>query len=115
MRRACRDAHTAPSTLTIAACLPILLDSGEPGDAGVHTSLSDGTLRYANPQTGDYRDISDQRPYGWFRPLGFAYELVDPQRYDTPISAKGRQRFWPWHPALPEWLRDEELHAEPVE
>lgn len=59
----------------------------------------DGNLKleYARrPALGesDRESIEDQRPYGDWSPERFAYRLVDPVMFDTPIPCKGAQGVW---------------------
>lgn len=44
----------------------------------------------------DETDISDQLPFGDWRPGRWAIELADPEPFDEPIPAKGKQGVWRW-------------------
>lgn len=48
--------------------------------------------------SGAEGDISDQLPYGDWVPGRWAWRLYEPEPFDQPIPAKGRQGVWRWEP-----------------
>lgn len=44
------------------------------------------------------RDISDQRPFGDYRPGRYGWLLDDIEPVDPPVPARGYQQLWEWTP-----------------
>ena len=78
-----------------------LADAGLTASWEPHITLGDNTLTLWRPSDSTSRwwtetDISDQLPFGYWNPGGWAWQLADPQPLAEPIPAKGKQGVWEW-------------------
>ena len=91
-------------TVEVVDCIPIDDDLEPqrvkcPDTRVIHLNSEAGTLTLwasCGDDEWDERDISDQLPYGNWEPGDWAIELADPQPFDEPIPAKGKQGVWRW-------------------
>lgn len=107
------DVTDLPLGRVVATCelvdvVPILLDT-QPWEGAAVTATSNRPPHYLSTAPypslvrwpgGEERgiDVSDQRPYGDFRPGRFAWALDNVQRLEEPVPAKGAQGLWEWKP-----------------
>lgn len=92
------------ATARLAACVP-MVDLGDPyPDPCVwiwpEDSTGETTAGYDHRgwENSESVDITDQLPYGDFRPGRWAWLLDDVEKLPEPIPATGRQRVWRWEP-----------------
>jgi|HubBroStandDraft_1064217.scaffolds.fasta_scaffold388191_1 hypothetical protein len=90
------------ATCELVDCLPMVA-SGEEGAIRTLDVDSNGSLWIVEPEPDDddpdypvqdWRDVSDQLPYGDFAPGRFAWLLADIKLLDEPVPARGYQGLW---------------------
>jgi activating signal cointegrator 1 len=108
-------AHPAPLGAVVATCrlvdvVPMvnMAEEGairrlEIGDGGSLWISEPDVEEVGEPWGGDTVEISDQAPYGDFRPGRYAWLLEDIQPLGTPIPARGGRKLWEW--------KDPDAHA----
>lgn len=86
------------ATCTLADCVP-MVDHYEPGQACLKLRNDNDTLWLikAGEHPADAVNVTDQLPYGDFRPGRWAWLLEDITPCD-PVPAKGKQGLWEWQP-----------------
>lgn len=97
------------ATCELIDCLPIV-HTGEEGAIRTLDIDPNGSLWIVEPEPDedhedfpreDYRDVSDQRPYGDFSPGRFAWLLGEVKEVKPPIPMKGKQGLWEYLGGLP--------------
>ena len=96
------------ATCTLVDVLPVVFECEQENLRRVASDV-DGSLWLCEPEpdedsqdypTHDWRDISDERPFGDFTPGRFAWLLEDIVALPEPIPAKGHQGLWNWEGSL---------------
>lgn len=89
------------ATATLVDCVPMgnCHDPYAPEIPKVALAIKWGGDQAWHVVGGTTADVSDQLPYGDFRPGRWAWLLADIERVDPPIPARGAQGLWTWTPA----------------
>lgn len=87
------------ATATLAACVPMVASANDVGNEDPCLEVSDELWLWKAGEADEYADtdVTDQLPYGDFRPGRWAWMLTDAQPCE-PIPAKGKQGLWEWQP-----------------
>jgi hypothetical protein len=86
------------ATCELVDCVPMVaVHADAQPERNILAITGSGRLVLAGPDRAwNWEVVSDQRPYGDFRPGRWAWLLADVRPVVPAIPARGRQGLWPW-------------------